>query len=337
MAIESEALSAFPGILPWRGMPVVFLQKRSPTGTWYLVPGTSYHVTRLLGLGLVLMLGVACAERHAASNDQHPVVDDFGDTLRIDSAATRIVSLNPTTTEILFAIGAGSKLVGRTKWDSWPDSAKLVPDVGDALRPNVEAVLAKKPDLVLLYASNDNRTAAAQLRASGVRVASFKVDSIAEFERSTLLIGRLTGNEDRARNVVDSVRATLERVRAATASLPRMTVFYHTWEKPIITIGGQSFLNELVEIAGGRNVYGDMAAVSPIVTMEDIVARNPDVALVGPLTAKSMLSSKLWQVVPAVKNRKVFAYDTNVVGRPSVTLGMAAVNLANLLHPGVIR
>ena len=293
---------------------------------------------RMMTLVLWAALFTGCAvDKQPAARDPQPVVDDFGDTVRIDSAATRIVSLNPTTTEILFAIGAGSRLVGRTKWDSWPDSARFVPDVGDALRPNVEAVLAKKPDLVLLYASNDNRTAAMQLRGAGVRVASFKIDSIAEFERSTLLIGRLTGNEDRARNVVDSVRATLERVRAATASLPKTTVFYHTWEKPIITIGGQSFLNELVEIAGGKNVYSDLAAVSPIVTMEDIVARNPQVALVGPITAESMLSSKLWQVVPAVKNKRVFAYDTNVVGRPSVTLGMAAVNLANLLHPGAVR
>lgn len=265
------------------------------------------------------------------------IVDDFNDTIRVGAPATRIVSLNPTTTEILFAIGAGSKLVGRTKWDSWPDSAKYVPDVGDALRPNVEAVLAKKPDLVLLYASNDNRTAAKQLQASGVKVLAMKVDSIVEFERSTEILGMLTGERERAKNVVDSVRATLERVRQATASLPKTAVFFHTWEKPIITIGKDSFLNELVEIAGGRNVYADLAAVSPIVTMEDIVKRNPDVALVGPTTRTMMLESRNWQAVPAVRAKKVFAYDTMVVGRPSVTLGMAAVNIANLLHPGVIR
>jgi iron complex transport system substrate-binding protein len=288
---------------------------------------------------LTMSLVTACSsDRQPATRDPQPVViDDFGDTVRFDSAATRIVSLNPTTTEILFAIGVGKNLVGRTKWDSWPDSAKYVPDVGDALRPNVESVLAAKPDLVLLYASNDNRTAATQLRASGVPTIAMRVDSIAEFERITLLLGRVTGQEARAKNVVDSVRATLDRVRQATAALPRTTVFYHTWEKPIITIGMHSFLNELVEIAGGRNVYGDVKAVSPIVTMEDIVNRNPDVMLVGPPVDARMLASKAWQVVPAVKNKKVFAYDTMVVGRPSVTLGMAAVNLANLLHPGVIK
>jgi iron complex transport system substrate-binding protein len=245
--------------------------------------------------------------------------------------------VRPTTTEILFAIGVGSHVVGRTKWDSWPDSAKYVPDVGDALRPNVESVLAVKPDLVLLYASNDNRTAASQLRAAGVRTVAMRVDSIAEFQRVALLLGRLVGEEVRAKNVVDSVQRTLERVRQATAALPKVSVFYHTWDKPIITIGQHSFLNELVEIAGGTNVYGDVKAVSPIVTMEDIVDRNPNVLLVGPITAKTLLASKTWQVVPAVKQKKVFAYDTMVVGRPSVTLGMAAVNIANLLHPGVIR
>src|SRR4051794_34200709 len=120
----------------------------------------------LAALGMMVVV-VGCGDRQPAnqSTRQPVIVDDFDDTLRAGAPAMRIVSLNPTTTEILFAIGAGSRLVGRTKWDSWPDSAKYVPDVGDALRPNVEAVLAKKPDLVLLYASNDNRTAAQQLRS----------------------------------------------------------------------------------------------------------------------------------------------------------------------------
>ena len=285
----------------------------------------------------VTTLMACAAESKPAAQGPNLIIDDFDDTIRVETPATRIVSLNPTTTEILFTIGAGSRVVGRTKWDSWPDSAKLVPDVGDALRPNVEAVLAKKPDLVLLYASNDNRTAAKQLQASGVKVLAMKVDSIAEFERATIVLGALVGENQRARNVVDSVRGTLERVRQATASLPKTRVFYHTWEKPIITIGRHSFLNELVEIAGGENVYGDILAVSPIVTMEDIVSRNPDVILVGPPVVAMLQGSKQWQAVPAVRNRKVFAYDTMVVGRPSVTLGMAAVNLANLLHPGVVK
>src|SRR6266850_5750731 len=128
--------------------------------------------------------------------------DDFGQTITFDSAPKRIVSLNPTTTEIIFAIGAGSRLVGRTHWDSWPDSARFVPDVGDALRPNIEAVLNRHPDLVILYASNDNRSAADRLRSAGIRTVALKIDGIEQFQRGTLLLGRVVGEPQRARNVV---------------------------------------------------------------------------------------------------------------------------------------
>lgn len=295
---------------------------------------------------MLLVLSLACegsvvksARQKTADSatSELQLKDDFGTTLSFETPAQRIVSLNPTTTEILFAIGAGSKLVGRTKWDSWPDSAKYVPDVGDAMRPNVEAVLNTHPDLVLMYASADNKPAADRLNAAGIRTVSLKIDSIAQFRRATLILGRLVGDTTRAHTVADSVQRTLDRVRTATSSLPRTSVFFHTWDKPIITIGANSFLNELVVIAGGRNVYGDVNEISPTVTLEDVVKRNPDVMLVGPATAKAMLSSQLWAVVPAVKARRVFVYDTNSVGRPSVTLGMAAVDIANLLHPGVIR
>ena len=129
----------------------------------------------------------------------------------------RIVSLLPSTTEILFAIGAGNRLVGRTTYDLWPAAARAVPDLGPGLRPNVEAVLAVHPDLVILYASDDNRDAARRLRAAGVPTAAFRVDRIAEFERVTRALGTLTGDSSAARATVDSVRATIARVRAATA------------------------------------------------------------------------------------------------------------------------
>ncbi len=273
------------------------------------------------------------ATRNAADSTTVSIRDDFGHAITLGSPPKRIVSLNPSTTEILFAIGAGSRLVGRTHWDSWPDSAKLVPDLGDGLRPNIEAVLQAHPDLVILYASNDNRAAADRLRTAGIQSAALRVDSIAQFRRTTLLLGRLVGEPARAKNVVDSVQRTLDSVRAANAGLPRTSVFFHAWDNPLITIGRNSFLNELVVIGGGRNVYDDIAEASPVVTLEDVVKRNPDALLVGPFVAKSILASAQWQAVPAVRAKHVFVYDTNLVGRPSVTLGMAAVNIARLLHP----
>ena len=166
------------------------------------------HSVRCVAVSLLALAACAPPERAAGAD-----VDDFGDTIRVSPPAHRIVSLIPATTEILFAIGAGDRLVGRTHWDRYPDAARLVPDLGDGIRPNVEAVLAARPDLVVLYASGDNRAAAARLRGAGVRTIALKVDSIAEFRRAALLLGRLVGDSASGAAVVDSVDATMARVR----------------------------------------------------------------------------------------------------------------------------
>jgi ABC-type Fe3+-hydroxamate transport system substrate-binding protein len=295
-----------------------------------------FRLRRVLLAALGFASFSAC-ERRAASPPPDVPRDDFGSAIGQAAPAQRIVSLNPTTTEILFAIGAGRRLVGRSEYDTFPDSAKLVPSLGPALRPNVEAILAARPDLVLLYASDDNRPVADRLRGIGIRVLAFKIDSIATFRTDARLLGRLTGDSARAERVVDTVSATLERVRAATANLARPSVFMPTWEKPIIAIGGGSFMNELVEIAGGHNVYANVHAPSVAVTIEDVVQRNPDFVLTGAADAAHMRSSPTWSAIPAVRAGHVLPFDFDVVSRPSVQLGAAAVMIARLLHPGVVR
>ena len=289
-------------------------------------------------LALALGLGasvVACAEGRARVGERD--MDDFGDTVTAGTEDTpaRVVSLNPTSTELLFAIGAGPRIVGRTQWDVWPDEARSIPDVGPGLRPNVEAVLARRPNLVVLYASEDNRAAVAQLRAAGVRTLALKIDSIGSFVRGARLLGLATGRSDAAALVVDSVMRTLQRVRAATASLERPSVFWHIWDSPIITIGAGSYMSELVEIAGGRNVYADLREPSASVALEDIVRRNPDIVLAGPDGARTMRENAAWRALPAVREGRILIVDTTLVGRPSVHLGEAAVSLARLLHPDV--
>ena len=283
----------------------------------------------------IVLDGCRPAERISPPADT--LRDDYGTPIVLGRAPRRIVSLNPATTEILFAIGAGPRLVGRSQYDVFPDSARMVPSVGAALRPNIESVLATRPDLVVLYASQDNRPAAERFRQAGIQTVAFKNDSIAQFARDTRLLGRVTGDSARAATLVDSVMATLERVRAATANLPHPTVLVHAWDRPIIAIGGGSFLSELLDIAGARNVYADINAPSAAVTLEDVVKRNPDYVLASPVSAPKMRSSASWNAVPAIRAGKLLVYDTVLVGRPSVLLGAGAVSLANLIHPGAVR
>jgi iron complex transport system substrate-binding protein len=286
----------------------------------------------------LLLAGIvaACTTKEA-SPVRTLAVDDFGDTVRVSGTPSRIVSMNPATTELLFAIGAGPRLVGRTRWDLYPDSAALVPDLGDGIKPNVEAILAARPDLVVLYTGESNRPAAEALRNAGVPTVSLKIDRIDDFSRALEILGSVAGERERARVVNDSVRATLERVRARAAGLARPTVFWPLWENPLLAVGRDSYLSELVAIAGGRNVYDSLAGPSPSVSMEDVVRRDPDVILTGPATAPRLRADAAWQGLRAVKNDRVLVVDTNLVLRPSLRLGEAAVSLFKLLHPGQDR
>jgi iron complex transport system substrate-binding protein len=285
-------------------------------------------------IALLVVAATACERQE---NSPLEGKDDFGDPIVVRSIPKRIVSLNPATTDLIFALGAGDRLVGRTHWDLYPPEAVNVPDLGSGIRPNVEVVLGARPDLVLLYASNDNRAAASDLRAAGVNTLSLKIDSIAEFHRAALLIGRLLGDSARGAAVSDSVRKTLQRVRDATARLNRPTVFWHIWDAPLITVAGGSYMNELIEIAGARNIYGEMTEASPMVSIEDVLRRNPDYIITGPEGAEKIKVDPRWAEAPAVKAGRLIIADTTLVGRPSVRLGEAAVSLAKAIHPGSIR
>ena len=289
------------------------------------------HVAGLSGIVIVLL---ACsAARDAAPAAAAPAIDDFGDTVVAGAPPQRIVSLVPATTELVFALGAGGRLVGRTHWDAWPPEARAVPDMGPGVRPNIEAVLAARPDLVLLYASADNRAAAARFRGAGIPTLSLKVDRIEHFERSALILGRLLGDSSRARVTVDSVKATLADVRARAATLVRPRVLWPVDVAPVIAIGGGSFLHELMSIAGAENVYGDMDAVSPQLSLEDVHARDPDIILANERLAQRIRTDPAWRGLRAVRTGRVLIADEVLMGRPSVRMGEAARALARLLHP----
>lgn len=277
------------------------------------------------------MLG-ACGRAPGVAPDA--ATDDFGDTIAVRMAPPRrIVSLNPTTTELLYALGAGARLVGRTSYDIYPAEVKAVPDLGAGLRPNVEAVLAARPDLVILYASQDNRDAARRLRAAHVSTVSYRVDRIADFARVTRALGRITGDTAAARVTVDTVERTLARTRARTAGLAHPRVFWFLWQNPLLAVGGGSFLNEMLDAAGARNIYGSRPEPSPAVAFEDVLRLDPDVVLAGPATRLRLLADPKWRTLRAVREGRVLAVDTTIVNGPSARVGAGAESLARLLHP----
>lgn len=296
----------------------------------------SDHVRRIAGVMLAAVLIAACAVEQAVVTGD-AVVDDFGDTLRLVAPATRVVSLNPVTTELLFALEAGQTVVGRTSWDLYPEAAKAVTDVGNGMGPNVEAVLGQRPDLVLLYASESNRLAAQQLRAAGVMTLTHRTDKIADLQRVIPIIASAIGADSLGRLVADSVGRSVESVRALPRATDTVSAYWHIWDAPLLTIGGGSYLSELLAVAGAHNVFDDMTQPSPQVSMEEIARRDPDVVLAGPNAAERIRTSPTWQSVRAVREGRVIVIDTTIVGRPGVRMGEAARFLRRVLVDSLPR
>lgn len=283
----------------------------------------------LLGTGVLpLVAGCGGAPRRQATPLQ--VVDDLADTVRLSRPAIRIVSLSPASTELLFAIGAGSSVVGRTRWCDYPAAAAEVPSVGDGIQPSVEAVVAKKPDLVVLYKSGQNDPARQQLNRLGIATVVLALDRIEEFEHAAGILGTLTGHGVDA----DTMVAGLKR-RLAAATVPAAvsvpTVLIVVWDQPPMTIGQGSFLSDIVERAGGRNLFSDLAASAGVISVESVVARHPDLILVTSDSTPAFARRAEWQTVAAVRQSRFVHVNSSAFNRPSPRMPEAITELAGQL------
>ena len=245
----------------------------------------------------------------------------------------RIVSLLPSFTEILFAIGAGDRVVGRTKWCDYPPAALAVPSVGEGLPPNVEAVAARHPDLVVLYNAGPNVTAAEQLERIGIRTVLIDLNRLEDLGPATRTLGRLTGFAARA----ESVATVLDSLshQPPPSSTTSTTLAFVVWDNPPIIIGHGSYLDELATAAGARNVFSDIPAPSAQVSLETIAARNPQWIAVlsdsGMPSLPGFAKRREWRAVRAVRDGHFLMLPGSLFGRPGPRSGEAIRQLRALL------
>jgi len=284
----------------------------------------------------VLLCCLAC--RPAAPARPGELVDDTGAHTSLAAPPQRVVSLIPATTELLFALGAGDRLVGRTSWCDYPADAAQVPDLGNGIDPNVEAVLAARPDLVLLYKSGANRGAAERLRGLGVPTLELATDRIADIGRLTRLLGQALG----LREAAESLVARTDRDLAAASRAPdrptaRPSVFILAWDRPAMTLGRGSFLSEILERAGARNSFDDLPTSSAQVSIEAVATRNPDYILVTSAGDPAVAGRPEWRVVRAVRERRFLRVRGSEFNRPGPRVGLAVREMAAALAAAAVR
>lgn len=242
----------------------------------------------------------------------------------------RVVSLAPAITDLVFALGAGDRLVGRTRWDTYPPEALAVPSIGDGLMPNVEAIAARRPDLVLFYATPANTRALEQLANLGIATRELAFDRLADVITAVQTLGAQLG---RAREA-DSVASALEAWLTAPKPGAARRVAFVIADAPLITIGSGSYLSELVERAGAANVFDDLQQPSPLIGLETLAARDPDalIAFGNPDEPPQFLGRPEWQAVRAARERRVVMIEGAHFSYPSVRAPQAARELRAMLE-----
>jgi iron complex transport system substrate-binding protein len=265
------------------------------------------------------------------------ITDDLGVVVHLDAPATRIVSLIPSATETLMAIGATSALIGRTRYDTVSAIAQL-PSVGGGIDPSIEAIVGIKPDLVIAWATDTRGGLRERLASAGIQTFVMRTEDTTDIFRNVESLGRLTGRDSAAAAVAGSVRATLDSVRASVADKPTPSVIYVVFPDPPMTAGPKSFIGQLLGLVGGRTIFPASDQYWPNVPMEEIVKRDPDIVIVPVGEFRDSVLDRFrklagWRNLRAVKQGHVVAVSADIVSRPSPAIAQAALVLRAAVHP----
>jgi iron complex transport system substrate-binding protein len=245
-------------------------------------------------------------------------IDDEGATVTLDRPAMRIVSLAPHATELLYAAGAGERIVGVLSTSDWPPEARAKPRIGDAHHLDMERIVALAPDLVVTWPYSATGEVAT-LRARGVPVFITNPTTIAGIGTDIERLGVLAGTEARAAERVREFQAKLERLGARRAVSQPVRVFYEIWNEPLYSIGGKHLISEAIRLCGGKNVFATLALPAPEVSVESVLAARPDAIIAGTDGAvrPAWLDDwKRWPILPAVAQGHLYTVDANLLHRP---------------------
>jgi len=246
----------------------------------------------------------------------------------------RIISLAPSVTEILFALGAGGRMVGRTTHCNYPPAAASLPAVGD-LALDYDRIVALRPDLVITESINRPEIVE-RLRHLSLRVETVRSGTLAEYRDTLRALGSLTGEDGAARRLVGQLDDVLKDMRARTAALPmdsRPRVFVEIGERPLWTAARGSFIDEMVTLVGGSNVFGDLGEPYPKLDPEAVVARDPEVVVLTASDVSAFRERPGFGAVNAVRSGRVYRIDADLLVRPSPRLVQGIRTLAGWVSP----
>ena len=246
------------------------------------------------------------------------VTDDTGAGVRLATPAKRIVSLAPHVTETLFAIGAGERIVGTVDYSDYPEAAQKIVRVGGYSRIDLEAIAALKPDLVIAWESGNSKAHVEKLRALGLPLYVTQPNRIDDVATALERYGQLTGNAAAGRLAASRFRERLEGLRKRYAARPKVRTFYQIWKQPLMTVGAQQIIGDAIKLCGGENVFAALPTMAPTVTVEGVIAANPEAIVASGMddSRPEWLDDwKRWTSITAVARDNLFFVQPELIQR----------------------
>ncbi len=258
------------------------------------------------------------------------LIDDSGATVRLPAPARRIVSLAPNITELMFAAGGGSGLVGSVEFSDYPAAARQLPHIGSYARLDMETIVALKPDLIIAWQSGNPGAQIEQLRRLGLPVFLAEPKRIGDVARNLEQFGILSGSEAAGRAAATEFRSRVARLAGSYSGRPTVRVFYQIWDQPPITINGQQMISDVLHLCGGENIFASLPTLAPTVSVEAVLAADPEAIVASGADASRpawLDAWKHWPRLTAAARDNLYYVDPDLMQRqtPRVLDGAAQV------------
>lgn len=255
-----------------------------------------------------------------AANAAIRVTDDAGRTVALPAPAHRIVSLAPNITDTLYAAGAGSFVVGTSRFSEHPDAARHIPVVGDATMLDLERIVALRPDLILVWKSGTPAAQVDKLARLGIPIYYAETTRLADIPAATRRFGQLAGTEAVANANALAFTRALEGLRSAFIGKKRLKVFFQIWDRPLMTVGRAQMISDALDLCGGENIFNDLTQAAPTVGREAVLARQPDVIMTAGGEGDSLAPWKQAGALAAARYGNVMVIDAPTLALPSPSI-----------------
>ena len=289
-------------------------------------------MTLTLWRALALAALMSCVAGPAHSTVS--AVDDEGRMITLASPARRIISLAPHVTELLFAAGAGDRIVATTRFSDYPPAALDIPRIGDSFVIDAERVLALKPDLIVVWLHGNSEGQIEQMRKLGIPVFSSEPRRLAHIGSTLRRFGTLTGNEAAAETAAQAFERNVAALRERYRGRSVVRVFYQIAERPLLTINREHLIDDVLELCRARNVFSELGALTPNVTAEAVAARDPEAIVTSADEPGNKSSFSLWEKLTAMhatRKRNFIELQSDLISRQSPRIVEGAKRLCEEL------